>query len=85
MSKIPPSLRAKWKSITNHIRLAAASLPAEPGTYKEVFDYLDHNELLLAFDTLESIVLNSGGEEDEIRASSEFWRHMTHAARLMIN
>ena len=65
-----------WKPTEEQLRLAMANLPREKTM--EVQEYLDHNELGLAWESMQEIA-------DELGiVTTEFWRPMAMAAGLMM-
>ncbi len=71
-----------WAEIDAHLESAFRMLPERPASNPEggsvagYREYLDHNELGLAYEELEGLA-------EVNRVSEEFWLHMLEAARRM--
>lgn len=50
----------------------------------EAKEYIENSEWLLAWDAIHDVVVNSGGEPDEIVTTKEWWYHLAQSARLML-
>ena len=53
-------LRDRWRRVEAHLRAALALVEVEPETRRWTDEYLDHNELGLAFQTLASALADAG-------------------------
>ena len=75
-------LEILWTDVRRHLDSAARLLPSpartgdEGGTIEAYRDWLEHNELELAFDELEMV-----GEANEV--PDDYWAQLATAARLM--
>jgi len=83
---VPEVLMKHWKPTEDNLRLALAELNRIGGTAADhqgfcllIEEYLDHNELGLAFEGLLEVGNQSGV------GTADFWRPMALAAGLMLN
>jgi hypothetical protein len=73
----------KWQLIEVELRAAYAILPeniiesADGYCEEDFLTYLDHNELLMAMEELDGIIV------DNLLPSKQFWTHLIQAANLM--
>ncbi|MFF4858263.1 MafI family immunity protein [Streptomyces rubiginosohelvolus] len=71
------ALRASWKRTRAHLDAARAHLAHLPGIdLSTTTEFLEHNELGLAFDCLVHL-------SDDLGLPPSFWQHMDRAAREM--
>ncbi|MFJ5867490.1 MafI family immunity protein [Streptomyces parvus] len=71
------ALQAGWKQTRAHLEAARADLAHLPGIdLSTTTEFLEHNELGLAFDCLVDLA-------DDLGLPLRFWQHMDRAAREM--
>ncbi|KAA6200245.1 MafI family immunity protein [Streptomyces parvus] len=71
------ALAASWKRTRTHLDAARAYFAPLPGIdLSTTTEFLDHNELGLAFDCMAHLA-------DDLGLPLDFWRHMDRAAREM--
>lgn len=74
---VTEDLYASWRRTRRHLATARADISDQPeADLSDADDFIEHNELGLAFDCLVEI-------GDEVNARAEFWRALDGAAREM--
>jgi len=79
MKKVGKNLRSLWTAVEADLLRARNTLPAGAGTHRAVFEfqhYLEHNELELACDMLETYA-------KDCSVSQDFWFALRDAAAKM--
>ncbi|MFJ8028363.1 MafI family immunity protein [Streptomyces sp. NPDC096311] len=77
MTDDPEALQASWNQTPDHLDAARAHLTRLPGIdLSAALEFLEHNELGLAFDCLVDLA-------DDLDLPLSFWQHLDRAAREM--
>ena len=84
-------ISAMRKTTTQHIVAAIASISDQvkdkkgKGIIATVAKLMENKKFLNAWDLLSDLVLNSGGEPNEIHVGIDFWYNMTQALRMIFS